>query len=294
MLSARNLRMTCRWVETSRVLDELTTAYPDPGEIRAEALMLKAEVALCGPAQDTTRCIQLCDAVAAMSTNSEVQSRAFGHRGLAHLAAYEIAEAEHWLTRAIDAARTAGHPYVEYEALHWLSKKTMACLELGRSWGLLEQLARMSQTSGVASENPPHLRDSSRVLGLQHRYPEAAEGFARYLDVSLPAALGRVTATLAFQLWELDELYGPAASNRLVAELRGVCREEILAPDRCALLADHLIILGRRSPGWDPVLFTVAELGVSQADTQAADAIFRFDVPSLTWLRSLPGTGVGA
>lgn len=155
LLLARNLRMTCRWPETVEVLDQVTDAHSEPGAFLAEALNLYAEVALCGPVQDCARCIELCDRVAAMSSAPEVQSRAYGHRGLAHLAAYQPMEAEQWLDKAIDVARTAGHPYAEYEAVHWLSKKTMACLELERSAELLMQLREMSQTSGVASENPP-------------------------------------------------------------------------------------------------------------------------------------------
>ncbi|WP_406239363.1 ATP-binding protein [Nocardia sp. NBC_01009] len=286
LLWARNLRMTCRWDQTSQVLDGLIAAHPEPSDIRAQALILKAEVELCGPIQDTSWCIELCDAVTAMGADAEVQSRAYGHRGLAHLAAYEPVDAERWLTLAIEVARTTGHPYAEYEALHWLSKKTMACLELDRSWQLLEELAQMSQTSGVASENPPHLRDSSRVLGLQHRLTESAEAFARYLDVSLPSALGRVATTLACQIRELEDLYGPIAGERLLIELRNACREDLIAADRCNRLADYLRALGHRAREWDPVAFAVTEFGVAQDDAQAADAIFRFDVPSLSQLRT--------
>ncbi|WP_281221258.1 ATP-binding protein [Nocardia uniformis] len=295
LLWARNLRMTCQWEDTSRVLNDIVAAHSDSGQLLAETLMLQAEVALCGPIQDAVGCIALCDRVAAMTTDAEVRSRALGHRGLAHLAANQPADAERLLTRAIDTARSTGHPYAEYEALHWLSKKTMACLELERSWELLEELARMSQNSGVASENPPHLRDSSRVLGLQRRYPEAAEAFARYLDISLPTAFGRVATTLACQIRELEDIHGRAAGERFLAELRGVCREELLAADRCARLADHLWALSHRPPGWDAVSFAVAHLGVAAADAEAADAIFRFDVPSLAHLRAaLRGTGGGA
>ncbi len=286
LLWARNLRMISDWNQASRVLDDLIAAHPEPSELRAEALILQAEVELCGPVQDTVRCIELCDAVAAMSVESQIRSRAYGHRGLAHLAAYESAAAEYWLQRAIEMAQTTGHPYAEYEALHWLSKKTMACLELDRSWQLLEQLARMSRTSGVASENPPHLRDSSRVLGLQQRFAESAEAFSRYLDVSLPTALGRVATTLACQLRELEDLYGRTVANRLLTELRGVCRNDVLAADRCERLTAHLHTLEHRPQGWTAVGFAIAELGVTAEDAQAADAIFRFDVASLPRLRA--------
>jgi tetratricopeptide (TPR) repeat protein len=295
LLWARNLRMTNRWQRTGEVLDALLAARPEPDEIHAEALILKAEVELCGPVQNTGRCIELCRTVAEINPGLEIVSRAHGHRGLAHLAAYQPEDAEKWLARSIEIARSAGHPYAEYEALHWLSKKTMACLELDRSWQLLEQLAEMSQTSGVASENPPHQRDSSRVLGLQHHFADAAEAFARFTDVSLASSLGRVATTLTCQVRELDDLYGPATGDRLLAELRGVCREDILATDRCVLLAEHIRVLGERPPDWDPVLFATTKLGVSVDDAQAADGIFRFDVPNLVHLRAIVhSSGAGA
>ncbi|MEU4836868.1 ATP-binding protein [Nocardia testacea] len=294
LLWARNLRMTCRWDEVDRVLDELLAEHSGPGEIHAEALMLKAEIALCGPSQDARRCIELCDSVAAMSNRPDIRSRAHGHRGLAHLAAYEPADAEHWLGRSIDVASSTGHPYAGYEALHWLSKKTMACLELDRSWQLLEELGRMSRTSGVASENPPHLRDSSRVLGLQRRYPEAAEAFARYLDISLPPALPRAAATLACQIHEVENLHGRMASEILLAQLRRVSRDAVIATERGERLVEVLDAIDLRAPGWNPVEFSIAGLGVPSDDALAADAIFRFDVPSLPHLRSILGNGAGS
>ncbi|TQM31058.1 ATP-binding protein [Nocardia bhagyanarayanae] len=295
LLWARNLRMTCDWEQTSQALEELIADHPQPGPILSEALMLQAEVALCGPVQNAPLCIELCDRVAAMSSDPEVRSRAFGHRGLAHLAAYDPAAADRWLAEAIDAARETGHPYAEYEALHWLSKKTMACLELDRSWQLLEELAAMSRTSGVASENPPHLRDSSRVLGLQHRHSDAAEAFARYLDVSLAPSLGRVATMLAWQVHELDQVNGPNAAEMFLERLRHVCHEDFLAPDRCARLGGHLGALERRPRNWNPTEFAITELGATPPDAHAAEAIFRFDVQSLPQLRAtLPWAGAAS
>ncbi len=291
LLWARNLRMTGRWDETVRVLEQFVAAHTGADEILAEATMLRAEVALCGPVQDTARCIALCDTVASITADARVRSRAFGHRGLAHLAAYDSANAEDWLLRSIEAARSTGHPYAEYEALHWLSKKTMACLELGRSRDLLDELARMSRTSGVASENPPHLRDSSRVHGLQHRYADSAEAFARYLDLVIPGSVGRAEATLACQIHELETVHGLFAGERLLAHLRDVCLTELLSPERRARLTDHLRTLDGRTRDWDPMRFAITELRVAPQDAHAADAIFRFDVPSLRQLRATPRTG---
>ncbi len=286
LLWARNLRMTCRWSETVDVLDQLAVAYPEPSGLLAETLNLYAEVALCGPVQDSARCVELCDQVAAMSAEPAVQSRAFGHRGLAHLAAYEPMEAEQWLQKAIDVAVAAGHPYAEYEAVHWLSKKTMACMELERSAQLLAQLREMSQTSGVASENPPHVRDLSRVLGLLGEFPNAANAFAVFTDISQIAAAGRVSTTLACQLSEIEWRHGRQAAAEFLDELSRAAGEDFLLVESRELLQGTIERLRERPSGWDPVLFAVNVLGVSDADARAADAIFRFDVPSLTHLRT--------
>ncbi len=285
LLWARNLRMTCRWTQARQVLDQLAVDFPEPGGLLAETLNLYAEVALCGPAQDCARCIELCDQVAAMSTEPEVQSRAFGHRGLAHLAAGQPMEAEQWLQKAIDVARSAGHPYAEYEAVHWLSKKTMACMEVERSAELLTQLREMSQTSGVASENPPHVRDLSRVLGLRGEFPNAANAFAVFTDISQTAASARVSTTLACQLAEIEWRWGPAAAEEFLDEVFRAANEDFLLVESRELLHGLVERLRTRAPGWNPVAFAVAELSVPLDAAQAADAIFRFDVPDLTQLR---------
>ncbi|MFD4460122.1 ATP-binding protein [Nocardia sp. NPDC058480] len=286
LLWARNLRMTCRWTQARQVLDQLAVDFPEPGGLLAETLNLYAEVALCGPAQDCVRCIELCDQVAAMSTEPEVQSRAFGHRGLAHLAAGQPMEAEQWLQKAIDVARSAGHPYAEYEAVHWLSKKTMACMEVERSAELLTQLREMSQTSGVASENPPHVRDLSRVLGLRGEFPNAANAFAVFTDISQTAAAGRISTTLACQLAEIEWRWGPVAAEGFLEEVFRAANEDFLLVESRELLHGLIERLRTRTPQWDPVAFAVAELGVPLDAAQAADAIFRFDVPDLTQLRA--------
>jgi hypothetical protein len=283
---ARNLRMTNSWEQCRALLDELAAVSAEPSELQAEVLMLHAEIALCGPDQDTERCIALCDVVAYMSTNPELQSRAHGHRGLAHLAAYDSTSSEEWLIRAIDVAREKDHPYAEYEAVHWLSKKAMACLELDRAWQLLEELAHNSSVSGVASESPWHMRDSSRVLGLQGRAAKSAHVFARYFDSCYTHALSRVVTTLACQLRELEDVYGEDAANTMLSRLAAVCDRDMIDPDRRSTLAGHLRLLADRQPGWDPVRFAVETLGAAAAEAEAADAIFRFDVPDLARLRS--------
>ncbi|MFC3960663.1 ATP-binding protein [Nocardia jiangsuensis] len=288
LLWARNLRMTCQWSPAVEALDQLAADHPEPGEVLAETLNLYAEVALCGPTQDCERCIELCDQVAAMSTDPEVRSRAFGHRGLAHLAAGQPTEAERWLHRAIDVARSAGHPYAEYEAVHWLSKKTIACLEIDRSAELLAQLREMSQASGVASENPPHVRDLSRVLGLRGDLPDAANAFAVFADISQTTAAGLVSTTLACQLSEIESLSSPAAAEEFLDEIHRAAGEDFLMPNSRELLQSLVERLRSRPPGWSPVEFAAIEMGVAIDDARAADAIFRFDIPSLTQLRARP------
>ncbi|MEO3786879.1 AAA family ATPase [Actinocorallia sp. B10E7] len=286
LLWARNLRMTNSWAECRALIDQLAASSSGPSETLAQALMLHAEIALCGPVQDVERCIQLCDVVAEMSMDPELQSRAYGHRGLAHLAGYDPVAAEQWLNKAIEVAREKEHPYAEYEAVHWLSKKAMACLELDRAWRLLEELARNSKASGVASESPWHLRDSSRVLGLQGRVPEAAQTFSHYYDSGYTHAGGRATTTLACQLHELEQLYGRRAGDAMLNGLTTACDREMVDPERRERLTQHLRALASRPPTWQPVPFAVRWLEAPQAEAEAADAIFRFDVADLPRLRS--------
>jgi hypothetical protein len=168
--------------------------------------------------------------------------------------------------------------------VHWLSKKTMACLELDRAWQLLRELAHTSDASGVASQSPWHLRDSSRVLGLQGNLADSARTFARYFDAG--TSLGRAATTLACQIRELEDLYGRAAADSMVETLGATAAGEMLDHELRTVLLNHLLALRNRSPVWSVVPFAVERLGASQAEAEAADAIFRFDVPDLSALRS--------
>lgn len=281
---ARNLRMKNAWERCSQILSELVGSAVDRDETLAEALMLQAEIALCGPSQDTERCIELCDEVASITTNAELKSRAYGHRGLAHLAAYNEPPAEEWLVKAIDVARPLEHPYAEYEAIHWLSKKAMACLDLDRAWSLLQQLNNNSDLSGVASDNPWHLRDQSRVLGLQGRVHDAAHTLAGYLGSVYESARGRALTTLACQVHELDAMYGRQVGDDLVAALRADAWEALTVQERPDLLR-CLDQFANRPGGWTPVEFATTVLFVEEDEAVAADAIFRFDVEDLSHLR---------
>ncbi|MDL4773322.1 ATP-binding protein [Actinomadura xylanilytica] len=290
LLWARSLRMTNRWRECLERLARLEaeSRAADVTEVLAEVRMLEAEVALCGPVQDPAECVRLCLLVYDMTSDPALQARALGHRGLAYLAGYDAQSADLWLNRAIEVARHKEHPYAEYEAVHWLSKKTIACLELDRSWELLKELARTSDVSGVASESPFHLRDSSRVLGLRGSFDRSATAFARYVDACIRHALDRAFTTLACQVHELEVLFGAEAADEMLRELLRAAEREIVDPDRCVLLQERTGLLTGRDDGWTPVGFAVQTLGARPDEAAAADAIFRFDVGDLAVLRSRP------
>ena len=304
MLSqARSLRMTSQWSAAAAVLDRLESQADHDGrdhvdhvdeererqvrELRARILVLRAELALCGGQQDTSTCISLCEEAVELSGDVELVSRALGHRGLAHLAAYAPDAAERWLKKAIRTARDHRHPYSEYEAVHWYSKKKMACLELDEAWDALEQLAQTSDDSGVASESPYHLRDSSRVMGLRGSVELAGSLFARYADAAPGHQIHRVITTLACQVAELDEVTGADLADRFLREVAAAAPGVVVSPDsEHALLTAVDTLRARRGP-IDPAAFAVDRLGCEPSEARGADAIFRFDVPDLARLRRL-------
>lgn len=287
LLWARNLRMTGRWQQAGIVLDELLADQHHSGEFRAATLLLQAEVILHGPNQDPDQCVQLCKEVTRTSTDAAMVVRALGYRGLAHLVAYDCEQAQHWLSRAVDVAEESGSPSVVYEALHRYSHKTIACLEIDRSWRLLQRLAAMPQAVEGAGEYPPQLRDASRVLGLQRNYARAAEAFVRYLAATAEPQLGRVGVTLACQLSELVQRDGVPAGESLLAELRSCSVEDLLSSPRRALLSRYWEVFADLPADWDPIDLSRTELGATSDDTHAADAQFRFDVPDLDKLRAI-------
>jgi hypothetical protein len=252
---------------------------------RAEILMLQAETALCGPQQDTAACIGLCDEVVELAEASELTSRALGHRGLAHLAAYQPDEAERWLQAAIAAARTSGHPYEEYEAVHWLSKKKLACLELTEAGDLLDALAATSEASGVASDSPFHRRDASRLLSLRGDAENAGIAFAQYFELAPHSERDRALTVLTCQVHELEALHGPDRANQLASAVEAATVTAVSGPDRQASLARAVTLLQRRPGTWHPLPFATDVLGLDPSEVRAAEAIFRFDVPDLHRLR---------
>jgi hypothetical protein len=292
LLHIRSLRMINSWTAVEELLLGLQTQLPTSStarQARAEMLMLRAETALCGPVQDIATCVAACEEVIKETPDGALRSRALGHRGLAHLAAYQPDEAENGLRLAVDAARAAGHPYAEYEAVHWLSKKKLACLELADAAVLLKLLAETSQVSGVARDIPFHRRDASRLLALQGDTVGSVAAFLQYYDLTAAAERDRVLTVLTCQVHEAEAVHGTGYADRLVDALgeatlaRAPCSAGMTDPRAAAER------LGRRPRGWAPLLFAVAELQVDPGEAGAAEAIFRFDVPDLTRLRRRTG-----
>jgi energy-coupling factor transporter ATP-binding protein EcfA2 len=288
----RSLRMVNDWTTAEDLLRGLEEQLPGTGSprenaCRAEILMLRAETHLCGPRQDTTACIELCDRVIELSQDSALTSRALGHRGLAHLAAYEPPDAERWLHAAIDTARTDGHPYAQYEAVHWLSKKKLACLELDDAAALLDQLTTTSETSGVASDNPFHRRDSSRLHALRGTIGNAATDFVHFFESTPPHAHDRTLTTLACQVHELDGLYGRSTGDELLDAVQASTATGVSSPEGQSLLTQAVHRLRMRPDRWRATSYAIDVLHREPAEVHAAEAIFRFDVPDLTRLRQM-------
>jgi hypothetical protein len=292
LLRARSQRMVNDWAGAEDTLAGLDAVVPEQQvQVRAEIVMLRAEIALCGPVQDTTGCIGLCERVVGLSSEVELVSRAFGHRGLAHLAAYDPGSAQLWLGRAIGVAREQHHPYAEYEALHWLSKKKMACLELEEAWDLLEALTATSQASGVASDMPFHLRDASRVLGLRGDPGGAAVRFAQFFDLSPVTSQDRVVTILACQVAELETVHDRRVGDRMLSELATMVAGTVMGTDRQTTLTAVVDALTARPPGWAVLPFAIDVLGAQVGEAVAAEALFRFDVADLARLRRQGGQG---
>lgn len=285
LLQIRSLRMVNDWPQAQQLLQELQAQLPASAQaVAADVLMLRAEFALCGPDQDTAACIRLCDQVAASTPGVELLSRAYGHRGLAHLAAHQVEDAEHWLRQAIAVARAEDHPYAVYEAVHWLSKKKMACLELDEAQILLEQLEEMAQASGVASDTPFHRRDASRVLGLRGEPDPAATAFLQYYDLA-ERQRDRAITTLACQVAELETIHGPSAAARLLDVTAATAADTVSDPQHLDALATAVDRLRQRPADWTILTYADDVMGLDPAEAVAAESIFRFDVPDLDTLR---------
>lgn len=276
---ARCLRMLGRWNELdeqlSAILGDVHSAAA--GGVEARALMLRAEAELCGPIQRTGACLDTLQEVLRRSEDDDLTARALGHTALALLAEYRASDAQKAMQECVSVARESGDAYVIYEAIHWESKIAMALLSLDEAERLLAELAAISQKHGVAGQRPYHARDLSRVQGLQGKVREAAGSYCAYFDLQQGSNRDRAIATLAAQVSELREVHGADAARALVAELVSICPD----PAFSSLSAT----LEHAGAVFDAQAFCVEQMGISRSDYLEAEAIFRFDVPSLETLR---------
>lgn len=289
LLLARNLRMAGRWDTMRDTITQIEEAVIRENQIGineplASALMLEAEADLCGPVQDLSACRENLAKALSLTESASLRSRILGHSGLAHLAAGDVFHAEQDLCEAIRIARDAGHPYDEYEAKHWLSKKKIACLELEDALSLLAELLLVSESSGVAGDAPFHLRDRSRVLALMETdYPAAADDFYRYLSEINSSAGQRTWATLACQLIELSEVRGASAATSFMQSFTDVVAQHDSGWDLSPF--QTIVEECTTEEVTDPVDWLSARLDVPRGDIAAALAIFQFDIPNLGALR---------
>ncbi len=290
LLTARNLRMINDWSAAENLLQEVLAQVAQESPLRAEAVMMQAEIALCGPQADASQCIALSEQVLGMTSDLDLQSRALGHTGLAYLAQYQPAEAETALRAAVAQARKSGHPYSVYEAIHWLSKKQIACLELVEAMSSVAELETISQSSGVATGSPFHQRDLSRIYGLQGQVPKAVTAFGQYLKLSAPAAHPRVVATLIMQVKEIEDQYGVNSGADFMEGFEDNLNNYFLDAESKAWLKEICKKITERPREWEPMNLAVARCQLAVAEVAAADGIFRFDVPDLSRLRRIVGS----
>lgn len=281
---ARGLRMSGDWARVATDLPALVedcSAWSAP--LHAQARLLLAETQLCGPQQDLDGCTETLRELLSGDLDVATRSRAIGHLGLTALARHEPATAQGFLEEAILLGKQSERPFDEYEAVHWLSKKQMACLELTEAARSIGRLQEISETYGIAGDTPFHDRDLSRVLGLFGDQEEAARLCVRYIDSS-GSTDGIVISTLAFQLAELAEIRGRDVSVSMAKRLIDLAPGHMydssrrdLASRAVRLLLDAADIVAVAN---DP-----SALDVVDADHRNASDVFRFNVPDLNRLR---------
>ncbi|MBV8539634.1 MAG: hypothetical protein JO063_05890 [Pseudonocardiales bacterium] len=122
-------------------------------------------------------------------------------------------------------------------------------------------------------------------------FAESASTFQRFFDFTTPTTIDRATTTLACQVGELEHLHGRDTADRFLARPGTVCLGSQVGWNSPAVLRHQVQELGTRGPSWDPVAFAVDALGTDRAEAEAAEAIFRFDIPDLQLLRSRLAVG---
>ena len=281
----QGLRMSCEWetvlAELPQLIADLTAMQAN--RLRVHALMLLAETQLCGPHQDLLGCNETLEQLRDLELDAATLSRVVGHLGLVALALHDPVNATHLLDEAIQQGKTSSRPYDVYEAIHWMSKKQMACLELEEAAGSIAELQAISERHGIAGDTPFHDRDLSRVLGLLGRAEDGARFCVRYFDGS-GSPDGVVASTLALQVAEIAELKGRDAANTFLCAFIQAAPGQMYDSSRRELASRLASVLSEvrnlQAAANDPVV-----IGVSDFDHNNALALFTFNVPNLQGLR---------
>ncbi len=288
LVMARSLRMINEWGRMSNLIDVLQadSAFMGAPQRAAASMMLRAEAYLCGPQQQLDAAERTLTSILDLPLEPELRSRVLGHLGLTALAAYDVATAEIWLTKAIETAENYHHPYAKYEAVHWLSKKALACLELDRAESLIRELIQVSDGSGVAAEAPFHLRDLSRTFGLKGQVEASAEIFCRYFDIVGEESVERALTTFLCQVSEIDTVCGELAAGQFLTAIERTADSVVIDPLRKEALQNVVWRIEMQPRSYLHLeKFATEVLGLGPTEVSAAEAIYRFDVPSLSILR---------
>lgn len=287
---ARALRMTNNWTKARIQLVPMTlddSAFPR--DVRAEALLLIAQIHLCGVRPSASEALVALAQARTLTDDPQIVYQILGHVGLSHLALGDVSQAFSALYEAAAESSLTRHPLDRYEAVHWLSKAQIACLRLDDALASIGEIEHIAASTGVAGSVPFHLRDRARVLALQGRISEAAHLYARYLEsVSLlisPVQFCRALATLACQVLELGEPELLQRSANFAAELERCLPATCLTDTQ---MSDVRAVV-QMAPYFRSVYDVRARIcrdGLATEDEfDAAEAIFRFDVPDLRSLR---------
>ncbi len=287
---ARALRMTNNWTEARAQLAPMARdSSTFSRDVQAEALLLSAQIALCGAPPSASEALTVLTQARTLTDDPQIVYQILGHVGLSHLALGEISEAFSALNEAAAEANLTRHPLDRYEAVHWLSKAQIACLRLDDALASINEIDRIAASSGVAGTVPFHFRDRSRVLALQGTVREAARLYASYLEsVSLlisPLQFDRALATLACQLLEFRQRELLQRAAEFAVELERCLSATCLTETQVS----HVQAILQMSPdirSVDDARTKICRDGLATEDEfDAAETIFRFDVPDLESLR---------
>jgi tetratricopeptide (TPR) repeat protein len=281
-------RMRNLWAQ-ARLLADQVLARPDvTANEHASALLLLGQIELCGAPPDPERAIEVFTSGVDIATAPSVLYRLEGHLGLSRLALGQTEEAYALLAKAVETATRTHHPWDRYEAIHWLSKAQIACLQLDEASASLVELEMIVDASGVASTIPFHLRDEARVEALRGVLPMAASLYLDYVSaasaVATETAVQRALATVACQVVELNTMWHHRG-DQLVEQLRlGLAGHPQLPAAQLA--ATLSVAWGKRTVDELRSAISAGKWPIEMFHFDAAEAIFRFDVLDLPGLRS--------